>query len=59
MKQCMKFNMWGNTVAVYYREKTDTLLIYQLCGRKKFFIDEVSGTDEAAQIAMNFCHENA
>lgn len=59
MKQCMKFNLWGNTVAVYYREQTDTLLIYQLCGRKKLFIDEVYGTDEAAQIAMNFCHENA
>lgn len=59
MKQVMKFNLWGNTVGVWYKEDTDTLVIYQLCGRKKFFIDEVYGTDEAAQIAMNFCHENA
>ena len=43
MKQVMKFKLWGNVVGVYYREETDTLLIYQLVGRKKFFIDEVEG----------------
>ena len=59
MKQVMKFKLWGNVVGVYYREETDTLLIYQLVGRKKFFIDEVEGIDPAAQIAMNFCYENA
>lgn len=59
MKQVMKFNLYGNTVAVYYREESDTYIIYQMCGRKKFFIDEVDGMDTAAQIAMNFCYENA
>lgn len=59
MKQVMKFNLYGNTVAVYYRESTDTYLIYQICGRKKFFIDEEDGVDPAAQIAINFCYENA
>lgn len=58
MKQVMKFNLWGNSVAVYYREQTDSFLIYQICGRKRFFIDEVYGTCEAADIAMNFCHEH-
>ena len=58
MKQVMKFNLWGNVVAVYYKESTDTLIIYQLCGKKKFFIDEVDSLDEAAQIAMTFCYEN-
>ena len=55
MKQIMKFNLWGNVVAVYHKESTDTLIIYQLCGKKKFFIDEVDSLDEAAQIAMTFC----
>ena len=59
MKQVMKFNLYGNTVAVYYQEETETYLIYQMCGRKKFFIDEVEGIDPAAQIAINFCYENA
>ena len=59
MKQCMKFNLWDNVVAVYHKEEADTFVIYQLCGRKKFFIDEVDGLDEAAQIAMTFCWENA
>ena len=59
MKQVMKFMLFGNVVAVYYREESDTLVIYQLVGRKKFFIDEVEGIDPAAQIAMNFCYENA
>ena len=59
MKQVMKFNLWGNTVAVYYQDDTDTYLIYQMCGRKKFFIDEVYGTNEASTIAINFCYENA
>ena len=58
MKQVMKFNLWGNSVAVYYQEQTDSFIIYQICGRKKFFIDEVDGTSEAAEIAMNFCYEN-
>lgn len=59
MKQVMKFNLFGNTVAVYRQEKTDTYLIYQLCGGKKFFIDEEDGLDTAAQIAINFCYENS
>ena len=59
MKQCMKFNLWGNVVAVYHNERKDTFIIYQICCRKKFFIDEVDGMDEAAQIAMQFCYENA
>ena len=58
MKQVMKFNLFGNTVAVYYREETDTLLIYQMCGRKKIFIDEVDGYTQAAEIAMTFCFDN-
>ena len=59
MKQDMKINLCGNVVAVYYREDSETYVIYQMCGRKKFFIDEVCGVDEAAQIAINFCFENA
>ena len=59
MKQVMKFNLWGNTVGVYFREVTDSFLVFQMIGRKKFFIDEVDGTTEAANIAMNFCYENA
>lgn len=58
MKQDMKFNLFGNVVAVYYKEKTETYLIYQMSGRKKFFIDEVDGIDESAQVAINFCFEN-
>ena len=59
MKQVMKFNLYSNVVAVYYCEESETYLIYQMIGRKKFFIDEVEGCDPAAQIAMNFCYENA
>lgn len=59
MKQVMKFNLWGNSVAVYYQEETDSFLIFQMVGRKKIFIDQVDGTSEAAEIAMNFCYENA
>ena len=58
MKQVMKFKLYGNTVAVYYREESETYMIYQIIGRKKFFIDEVEGIDPAAQIAINFCYEN-
>jgi hypothetical protein len=58
MKQDMRFNLFGNVVAVYYKEKTETYLIYQMCGRKKFFIDEVDWIDEAAKIAIDFCYEN-
>ena len=59
MKQVMKFNLYGNTVAVYYREETDSYLVYQMCGRKKFIIDEEDGIDPAAHDAINFCYENA
>lgn len=59
MKQVMKFMLYGNVVGVWHNEEKDTLIIYQICGKKKFFIDEVDGLDEAAQIAMTFCYENA
>lgn len=59
MKLVMKFWLWGNVVSVYYRESTDTYLIYQIVGRKKFFIDEEDGIDPATQTAQRFCYENA
>ena len=58
MKQVIRFNLFGNVVAVYWREETDTYLIYQMIGRKRFFIDEEDGLDTAAQTAINFCYEN-
>ena len=59
MKQVMRFNLYGNTVGVWYNSESDTYIIYQICGRKRFFIDEVEGIDPAAQIAIQFCYENA
>ena len=58
MKQVMRFNIFGNVVAVYWKEKTDSYLIYQMIGRKRFFIDEEDALDTAAQTAINFCYEN-
>jgi len=59
----MWFNMYGNTIAVYHNEndKTgiDNFTIYLMAGKKKCWIDDADSYTEAAQIAMNYCHENA
>lgn len=59
MKQCMKFNIYGQTVAVYFNSVTETYLIYQLVGRKKVFIDEEDWFDDAARTALNFIVNHA
>lgn len=59
MKQCMKFNLYGQTVAVYFNSATETYLIYQLVGRKKVFIDEEDWFDDAARTALSFIVNNA
>lgn len=59
MKQCMKFNIYGQTVAVYFNSATETYLIYQLVGRKKVFIDEEDWFDDAARTALNFIVNHA
>ena len=63
MKRVMWFDMYGNKVAVYHKEDEeagiDYFVIYQLIGKKKYWIDDADSYTEAAQIAMNFCYENA
>ena len=55
----MKFNIYGQTVAVYFNSATETYLIYQLVGRKKVFIDEEDWFDDAARTALNFIVNHA
>ena len=62
MKRIMWFDLYGNKVAVYQQEDVngeDYFTIYQLVGKKKYYIDDSDSITEAAQIAMNFCYENA
>lgn len=58
MKQQMKFNLYGNTLAVYYQEETETYLIYQLVGKKKIFLDYEDGLMPAATHCINWCYEH-